>query len=150
MKPDPKPTSAIEAPTSADFMAGVAWTCAFLRRIDALNKTDTQHACAMHREGRPQAQLVPELMAALLAHPHLVLGANAVLTEYLTSAGEHGAGTMNLDAYASMTLEDFTRENDPEQCSNVVPFRRAMAAENPTGATKSRPVTIVEAEVVYE
>lgn len=73
MKPDPKRTSASKAATPVNFMAGVAWACDFLRRIDALNKTDTQHACARYREGRPQAQLVPELMAALQAQPHLDL-----------------------------------------------------------------------------
>ena len=96
-------------------MAGVAWACAFLKRADGLNNSGTEHAMAMFREGKPQAPLLQELLATMAAHPELITGANAMLTEYLTSMGSNGAGKLNLDVYAGTTYADFTRTDDPDE-----------------------------------
>lgn len=98
-----------------NFMKGVSWACAFLRRADALNGGNTEHAQAMFRAGAQQAQLVPEMLATLATHPELVAGANAILTAHFCSAGPSGAGMMNIGAYSAMTLDDFMREDAPDE-----------------------------------
>lgn len=107
-------TGSATAAQSAVFMKGVAWACQFLRDANALNGSDTEHAKAMHRSGRPQAQLLPQLVAAMNSDPDLLPGANAILTEYLCCGGEDGAGVMSVEAYASKSFEDFMREDYPD------------------------------------
>lgn len=124
MKADRILTEGAQAVERARFMKGVAWACQFLRDVDALNEGGTEHAEAMYRDGKLQAQVLPKLLAAMTADPDLIPGANAILTEYVCLGGEHGAGVMHVDAYESKTFEDFKREAYPEQCSNVVPFSR--------------------------
>lgn len=102
-----------------DFMKGVSWACTFLRRADSLNRGNTGHAQAMFRAGAEQAQLLPEMLALLAASPELIPGANAILVEYLCSSGKRGAGVMNVEAYEAMSIDDFMREDQPDEAQGA-------------------------------
>ena len=97
----------IEECNEGDFMIGVKLAIDFLRACQRVDGTDTEHACAIHREGKPQAQILPELVTVLGSGPKVAEGANAILVEFISSAFGGGEGPMNLDAYEAMPYEEF-------------------------------------------